>query len=91
VSADAQPRWWTARRAQSLKPATYTCPFCDGQLHASSEHVVIAPEGNVDRRRHAHLECVAAAHAAGELPTYDDWRAAQPRRPGLLARLRRQV
>jgi hypothetical protein len=84
------PRWWAMRRAQSSKPATYRCPFCDERLHAMSEHVVIAPEGNVDRRRHAHTECVAAAHERGELPTYDDWRAAQPRRPGLLARLFRR-
>ena len=68
-------RWWAARRAQSLKAATYRCPFCDELLHATSDHVVIAPEGNADRRRHAHLECVAAAHDRGEFTTYDEWRA----------------
>jgi hypothetical protein len=52
-----------------------------------SDHVVIAPEGDVERRRHAHAECVRAAREAGTFKTYDDWRAAQPRRPGLLARL----
>ena len=56
-----------------------------------SEHVLIAPEGDVERRRHAHTECVAAAHARGELPTYDDWRATQPKGPSLLARLLRRT
>jgi hypothetical protein len=44
-----------------------------------SEHLVIAPEGNAERRRHAHVDCVAAARRAGALPTYDDWRELQPR------------
>jgi len=51
-----------------------------------SEHVVIAPEGDVNRRRHAHTECVAAARAAGAFRTYDDWRATQPRRRNFLGR-----
>jgi hypothetical protein len=55
-----------------------------------SEHVLIAPEGDASRRRHAHLECVAAARRAGTFLTYDDWRAAQPRGRGLLARLLRR-
>jgi hypothetical protein len=75
------------RRAHSNKPATYTCPICGRYLAAMSEHVLIAPEGDVDRRRHAHLECVARA----QLPTRDDWRSTQPRRPGLLARLFRRA
>ena len=79
------------RRAHSRRPSTYRCPFCGRQLHAMSDHVVVAPEGDVSRRRHAHAECVARAHAAGRLPTYDDWRKTQPRPPGLLARLRRRV
>jgi hypothetical protein len=52
-----------------------------------SEHLLIAPEGDVSDRRHAHAACVAAARQAGTLLTYDDWRATQPRRPGLLRRL----
>jgi hypothetical protein len=64
------------RPAQSLKPASYVCPFCDGMLHAGSEHALVAPEGDVSKRRHAHLECVAAARRRGELPTEDEWRAA---------------
>jgi hypothetical protein len=83
----APPLWWAMRRSQSSKPATYRCPFCDERLHAMSEHVVIAPEGDVERRRHAHTACAAAAHARGDLPTYDDWRATRPKEPGLFARL----
>jgi hypothetical protein len=52
-----------------------------------SEHVLIAPEGDVDRRRHAHADCVETARRTGKLPSVDEWRATQPRRPGLLARL----
>ena len=48
------------------------CPFCDELLHAMSDHLVIAPEGNADRRRHAHTECVLAARSAGTFRTYDD-------------------
>ena len=49
-----------------------------------SEHALIAPEGDMERRRHAHTACVARAR----LPSYDDWRKTQPRQPGLLARLK---
>jgi hypothetical protein len=87
---ETEPRWWSMRRAQSLKPATYRCPFCGGQLHAMSEHVVIAPEGDVSRRRHAHAECVAEARREGTFPSYDEWRAGRPRSPGLLTRLLRR-
>jgi hypothetical protein len=66
------------RPAQSLKPASYVCPFCDGMLHATSEHALVAPEGDVSRRRHAHLECVVAARKRGALPTQDEWRATDP-------------
>lgn len=80
-------RWWTMRRAQSMKPATYTCPLCGQRLHAMSEHVLIAPEGDMDQRRHAHLDCVRRAG----LPSYDDWRRTQPREPGFFARLLRRA
>ena len=72
---EAEVRWWAVRRAHNQKPATYRCPFCDRLLHAMSEHVVIAPEGDVDRRRHAHLECVQAERAAGRFALYDDVRS----------------
>jgi hypothetical protein len=71
--------WWNARRAQSMRAATYTCPFCNELLHAMSEHVVIAPEGDVQRRRHAHLECVLAERQAGRFKSYDEWREEQER------------
>lgn len=41
-----------------------------------SDHVLIAPEGDSSRRRHAHTDCVARAREAGRFRTYDDWRAA---------------
>src|SRR3954470_24594339 len=75
-----KPRWWTLRRAHSTRPATYRYPFCDELLHAMSEHVVIAPEGDVDRRRHAHLECVRAERAAGRLALYDDVKSGEDER-----------
>jgi hypothetical protein len=72
MSSMPDARWWTLRRAQSLKPATYRCPFCGEYLHAMSEHVLIAPEDDASRRRHAHLECVRAARQEGRLPTRDE-------------------
>jgi hypothetical protein len=54
-----------------------------------SDHVVVAPEGDVERRRHAHAECVAAAHDRGTFRTYEEWRRTQPSR-SLLDRLRRR-
>ena len=56
-----------------------------------SEHLLIAPEGDVSRRRHAHSECVAGARRAGKLPTLDEWRKTQPTKPSLLARLLSRV
>jgi hypothetical protein len=43
-------------------------------LHATSEHALVAPEGDVSRRRHAHMECVLAERRLGRLPTEDEWR-----------------
>jgi hypothetical protein len=50
--------------------------------------MLIAPEGDTRRRRHAHTECVLAARAAGRLPLKEDWQRTQPRPPSLWARLR---
>jgi len=88
---DDAPRWWAIRRAQNLKPASYTCPFCRRRLYAMSEHVLVAPEGDTSKRRHAHTACVAAARRAGRLPTYDEWRRSLPRRPSLVSRLLRRL
>jgi hypothetical protein len=87
VSRLVDARWYELRRAQSTKPATYACPFCPRRLPAFSEHVLIRPEGRGEGRRHAHLACAARAREQGRLPTLAEWRAGQPRRPGLLARL----
>jgi len=86
------PRWWQIRRAQNLKPATYRCPLCDELLPALSEHVLIVPEGDGARRRHAHTACAARARREGRLPTREESEPTQPergppRRPGAWARV----
>jgi hypothetical protein len=86
----SEPRWWTIRAAQNLKPSTYLCPLCGRYLPSLSQHVLLAPEGDASLRRHAHTACVRAAREAGRLPTKDEWRATQPRKPSLLARLLRR-
>jgi len=53
------------------------CPFCDGMLHATSEHALVAPEGDVSKRRHAHMECVVAERKHGRIKTEDEWRKAR--------------
>jgi hypothetical protein len=75
------------RPAGSTKPATYRCPLCGKHLPALSEHLLVVPEGNPGRRRHAHTACVMRARRAGRLPLRDE---VEPRRPGLLARLLRR-
>lgn len=87
AKADEPVRWWSMRPAHNLKPATYTCPLCRRHLLALTDHVLIAPEGNTEKRRHAHTECVLAARKAGTLPTEEEWKATQPRRPSLWRRL----
>ena len=81
------PKWWAVRAAQNLKPVTYRCPFCHEYLPASREHVLILPEGDTRRRRHAHTECALAERRAGRLPSRDQWLATQPRKTGRFARL----
>ena len=49
--------------------------------------MLVLPEGDPSRRRHAHTACVMKARRAGRLPLRED---VQPRRPGLLARLLRR-
>jgi hypothetical protein len=88
------PRWWAIRRAQNLKPATYRCPLCGNHLPALSEHMLIVPEGDAGRRRHAHAACVIQARRAGRLLTREEWQRAQPapaREPGLWARTRARL
>jgi hypothetical protein len=91
MSKAPQPRWWSVRRAQNRKPSTYRCPLCGQLLPALSEHMLIAPEGDTSRRRHAHTACVLKARKAGRLPTRDEWARTQPAPPpraGPLGRLR---
>jgi len=91
-SAPREPvRWWAMRPSQNRKPKTYRCPFCGNHLPALSEHVLIAPEGDGDRRRHAHTACVLAERRAGRLPTEEEWRRTQPRPPSLWQRLRARL
>jgi hypothetical protein len=80
-------RWWELRRAQNRKPATYHCPLCGRLLPSLSEHMLLFPEGDRGRRRHAHTDCVLRARRAGQLPLRED---VEPRRPGVLARLLRR-
>jgi hypothetical protein len=80
-------RWYAVRRAANLKPATYRCPLCGRHLPALSEHMLITPEGDSRRRRHAHSACVIAARKAGRLPSKEEWMRTQPRPPSLWQRL----
>ena len=75
------------RRAQNLKPATYRCPLCGRRLPALSEHMLLFPEGDHGRRRHAHTECVMTARQAGRLPTREEWLKTEPRPPSVWQRL----
>ena len=77
-------RWYAIRPAANRKPATYRCPLCRGLLPALSEHMLVTPEGDSSRRRHAHSACVMAARKQGRLPLRED---VEPAAPGLLSRL----
>jgi hypothetical protein len=79
AGALGQARWWTARRAQNRKPATYRCPLCGELLPALSEHILLMPEGDPRGRRHAHSACVLAARRSGRLPFREDYERAQQR------------
>jgi hypothetical protein len=83
-----EARWYAVRPAANRKPATYRCPLCGRHLPALSAHMLVVPEGDSSRRRHAHASCVAKARRAGRLPFRED---VEPRRPGLLARLLRRA
>jgi hypothetical protein len=53
--------------------------------------MLIVPEGDSRRRRHAHTDCVLAARKAGRLPTRGEWLETQPRPPSLWHRVRNQL
>ena len=77
-------RWYVVRPAANRRPATYRCPLCGGLLPALSQHMLVLPEGDGTRRRHAHARCVMNARRAGRLPLRED---VEPRGPGLLRRV----
>jgi hypothetical protein len=72
--------WWEVRPAQNRKPATYRCPLCGRWLPALTPHMLLLPDGDARRRRHAHTPCVLRARAAGRLPLREETRQAAPRR-----------
>jgi hypothetical protein len=82
-----QARWWAIRSVRSRKPATYRCPLCGQRFPALTEHLLVVPDGDPKRRRHAHTSCVMRARRAGRLPLREE---VEPRPPGLLARLFRR-
>ena len=79
--------WYVIRPAANRKPATYRCPLCGGHLPALSEHMLVTPEGDSSRRRHAHSACVLAARKQGRLPLREE---VEPAPPGVLSRLFRR-
>jgi hypothetical protein len=52
--------------------------------------MLIAPEGDSRRRRHAHTACVLAARRDGRLVLRDEWLRTQPQAPSLWRRLLRR-
>ena len=82
-----ETRWWSVRPAQNKKPATYSCPLCGRNLPALRPHMLITPDDDGSRRRHAHTDCVMRAREAGRLPTKGEWRRTQPRPPSLWSRI----
>lgn len=94
MPAKETARWWEARLAANRKPTTYRCPLCGELLPALSQHMLLFPEGDHSRRRHAHTECVMRARKQGRLPTRAEYERehAPARAPGNTtpgARLRR--
>jgi hypothetical protein len=61
------------RPAQSQQLKTYTCPFCHQRLLSMNSNTLLFPEGDRERRRHAHTACVAAQRRAGKLLTRSEW------------------
>jgi hypothetical protein len=49
--------------------------------------MLLFPEGDRGRRRHAHTKCVMAARQSGRLPTREEWLKTQPRPPSAWRRL----
>lgn len=69
-------RWWELQPAQGQQAKVYTCPFCHARLLAMTPNTLLFPEGDHQRRRHAHTECVIRQRKAGGLPTREEWERA---------------
>jgi hypothetical protein len=83
-------RWWDMRPAQSRQPKTYECPICHGLLLAMNPNTLLFPEGDRERRRHAHTACVARQRKAGKLLSKAEWeRTCRPPRSARRSLLRR--
>jgi hypothetical protein len=75
-------RWWDMRPAQGRQAKAYTCPICHGLLLAMNSNTLLFPEGDHERRRHAHTSCVVAQRKAGKMLTRAEWeRAQRPAKP----------
>jgi hypothetical protein len=67
------------RPAQGRQAKTYTCAICHGRFLAMVPNTLLYPEGDRERRRHAHTACVARQRKAGKLLTRAEWeRASRP-------------
>jgi hypothetical protein len=71
-------RWWDMRPAQGKQPKTYTCPICHHRLWGMNPNTLLFPEGDRERRRHAHTACVAKQRKAGKMLTRAEWERAHP-------------
>jgi len=69
-------RWWDIRPAQGNQAKTYTCPICHRLFLAMVPNTLLSPEGDRQRRRHAHTECVTRERRAGRLLTESEWKRA---------------
>ncbi len=85
MARNDRAKWWEARRAQNRKPATYRCPLCGALLPALSDHILLFPEGDHSRRRHAPAACVMKARSQGKLLPRDEWLTRQADASGPLA------
>jgi hypothetical protein len=75
-------RWWEMRPAQGGQAKSYTCPICDQMFIAMIPNTLLYPEGDRERRRHAHTDCVARQRQEGKLMTKAEWeQTLQPGRP----------
>jgi hypothetical protein len=70
-------RWWDMRPATGGQAKTYTCPICQRLLLAMNPNTLLYPEGDHERRRHAHTACVVTQRKSGKLLTKAEWERSQ--------------